>query len=115
MRYFATMPTPKWRRIKPEVWEAKIRALDCSRQIRAHVACVCWWDQQQREKVPIGWLQDLRDEYRDGAKEDLEQLAAALAAAGYPADIARRRAFVDVLSGYIPKKRAASFEDTSAL
>jgi len=109
------MPTPKWRRIPPAEWEAKIRALDCSRQIRAHVACILWWDFQQREKVPHDWLLDVREQYEDNAKEDLEQLAAALAAAGYPADVARRRAFVDVLSGYIPKKRSASLAETSAL
>lgn len=104
MRYFAIMPSPKWRTIPPETWEARIRALPTSRQIRAHVACICWWDFSLRSNVPLDWLLDLREEYNEQAKEDLSRLADALAAVGYPPDVARRRAFKDILSGYVRKR-----------
>ena len=109
------MPTPKWRTVPPAVWASRIRSLACSRQIRAHVACIVWWDLSLGSGLPQDWLLDLREQYTEHAKEDLTVLADALAAAGYPPDVARRRAFKDVLSGYIPKKRSASSEDTSAL
>ena len=98
------MPTPKWRTVPPDVWEARIRALPASSQIRAHVACICWWDLSLRSDVPMDWMRDLRDEYDGRAKEDRARLADALTAAGYPPDVAHRRAFKDILSGYIPKK-----------
>lgn len=99
------MPSPKWRTIPPPTWEARIRALPASRQIRAHVACIVWWDLCLHKAIPHDWMLDLRDEYDGRAKEDRERLADALTAAGYPPDLARRRAFKDVLSGYVPKKR----------
>lgn len=104
-RYFATMPVPQWRKIPHATWEARIRALSTSRQIRAHVACIAWWDLALHKAVPPDWMRDLRDEYNERAKEDRDRLADALTAAGYPPDFARRRAFKDVLSGYVRKKR----------
>ncbi|MBR4189061.1 MAG: hypothetical protein IKQ55_03780 [Kiritimatiellae bacterium] len=99
------MPTPKWRKAPFEKWEAQVRALEFPRQIRAHVACIVWWDMSLHKSTPEGWLLDLRQEYDEWAKEDRNVLAAALAAVGYPPAIARARAFKDILSGYIPKKR----------
>lgn len=108
------MPTPKWRKIPAETWKARIEALACSRQIRAHVACIAWWDLALHHDIPSDWLKPLRDEYDEWAKEDRNALAAALVSVGYPPDVARRRAFKDILAGYIPKKRSASPGDTSA-
>lgn len=105
------MPSPKWRKIPPATWEARIRALPTSHQIRAHVACIVWWDLCQHKTLPHDWMRDLRDGYDWQAKEDRERLADALAAAGYPPDFARRRAFKDVLSGYVRKKDRADEDE----
>lgn len=104
------MPSPKWRKIPFATWEARIRALPTSRQIRAHVACIAWWDLALHKAIPHDWMLDLREEYDETAKEDRDRLADALAAAGYPPTVARRRAFKDILSGYIPKRRATDGE-----
>lgn len=86
----------RWSRTTPEEWENRVRGLETTRSIRAHVACIVWWDLSDHLNVSPDWCKDLRDQYDETACEDLTMLERAMVDFGYPAAAAHRRAFKDV-------------------
>lgn len=94
----------RWSRTTPEEWGKRVRELKTTRSIRAHVACIVWWDLSEHADVPKDWCIDLREQYDDSACEDLSLLEKALVDCGYPEAVAHRRAFKDVWAGKLPKR-----------
>lgn len=94
----------RWNRTKPESWETRIRELKTTRSIRAHIACIVWWDLSEHVPVSPDWCKDLRDQYDETVCEDVTMLEKGLIECGYPEGVAHRRAFKDVLAGKVPKK-----------
>lgn len=76
--------------------EKRVRALNVPLYIKAHVACIVWWDLSLHDYSLKAWCLDLRNAYNPNVKEDLTRLEQALIEIGWPQAKAHERAFKDV-------------------